>query len=117
MAEKMIAIGQKYGEQLVYLDQDIMNIFFKADKGELPDTYNKDAAVKHTELPIILHYLGNSKPWHYVDNSPNKHIYRKYLKMTPFKNLKSEGISLENFARKYVRLFRQKLSSGPDYNI
>jgi lipopolysaccharide biosynthesis glycosyltransferase len=117
MAEKMIEIGRKYGEQLVYLDQDIMNIFFKGDQGELEDTYNKDAAVKYTKLPIILHYLGNSKPWHYVDNSSNKHIYRKYLKMTPFKNLKPEGISLENFARKYVRLFRQKRSSGPDYTI
>lgn len=117
MAEKMIKIGSEYGEQLVYLDQDIMNIFFKGDQGELEETYNKDAAVKYTELPVILHYLGNSKPWHYVDNSPNKHIYRKYLKMTPFKNLKPEGISLENFARKYVRLWRQKRSSGPDYTI
>lgn len=117
MAEKMIEIGANYGEQLVYLDQDIMNIFFKSDYKELEDTYNKDAAVKYAELPIILHYLGNSKPWHFVDNSPNKHIYRKYLKMTPFKNLKPEGISLENFARKYVRLFRQKRSSGPDYSI
>lgn len=117
MAEKMIEIGQKYGEHLVYLDQDIMNIFFKDDQGELEDSYNKDAAVKYAKLPIILHYLGNSKPWHFVDNSPNKHFYRKYLKMTPFKNLKPEGITLENFARKYVRLFRQKRSSGPDYNI
>lgn len=117
MAEKMIAIARKYNEQLVYLDQDIMNIFFKGDQAELEDAYNKDAAIKHAKLPIILHYLGNSKPWHYVDNSPNKHFYKKYLKMTPFKNLKPEGISLENFARKYVRLFRQKRSAGPDYNI
>lgn len=117
MAEKMIEIGRKYGEQLVYLDQDIMNIFYNGDQGELEDTYNKDAAVKYGKLPIILHYLGNSKPWHYVDNSPNKHIYQKYLKMTPFKNLKPEGISLENFARKYVRLFRLKRSSGLDYTI
>ncbi|HET8830031.1 MAG TPA: glycosyltransferase family 8 protein [Pelobium sp.] len=117
MAEKMIEIGRKYGEQLVYLDQDIMNIFFKSEYKELEDTYNKDAAVEHAELPIILHYLGNSKPWHFVDNSPNKYLYRKYLKITPFKNLKPEGISLENFARKYVRLFRQKRGSGPDYSI
>jgi len=117
MAEKMIAVGQKYGEQLVYLDQDIMNIFFKTDHKGLDNTYNSDAAIKYGKSPIILHYLGNSKPWHFVDNSPNKGIYRKYLKMTPFKNLKAEGISLENFARKYVRLYRQKLSTGPDYTI
>lgn len=117
MAKKMIEIGKKYDNKLFYVDQDVMNIFFKADYKELEATYNKDAAVKYTKLPIILHYLGNSKPWHYVDNSPNKQYYHKYLKMTPFKNLKQEGISLENFARKYVRLFRQKRSSGPDYSI
>ena len=117
VAEKMIAIGQKYDKQLVYLDQDIMNIFFRTDYIELEETYNKDASIKHAERPIILHYFGNSKPWHFVDNSPYKRIYRKYLKMTPFKNLKSEGISLENFARKYVRLFRKKLNPEPDYSI
>ncbi|MFC5281960.1 glycosyltransferase family 8 protein [Pedobacter alpinus] len=117
MAEKMIEIGREYGKNLVYLDQDIMNIFFKNDKKELDATYNKDAVIKYPKLPIILHYLGNSKPWHYVDNSPNKHLYRKYLKMTPFRNLKTENITLENIGRKYVRFFRQKFSSGPDYTI
>ncbi|WP_442794613.1 glycosyltransferase family 8 protein [Pelobium manganitolerans] len=116
-AEKMIAIGQQYDKNLVYVDQDVMNVYFKTNYKELNDKYNADAAVKHVQLPVILHYHGISKPWHFVDNSPYKHIYRKYLKMTPFKNVKQQGISLENFARKYVRWFRQKLNPVPDYTI
>ena len=110
MAQKMIEVGQKYNEHLTYLDQDIQNIFFRVDQGDLEDTYNKDASIKYTRIPLILHYLGNSKPWHFVDNGPYKHIYHNYLKMTPFKNLKTENITLKNVARKYVRLFRQKLN-------
>lgn len=114
--KKMIEIGEKYGNQLTYHDQDILNIFFENNHANLDPRYNRDASIKHNTPPIILHYLGTSKPWHFVDNSPYKHIYRKYLKITPFKNVRTEGISLENFARKYVRLARKKFSSGPNYN-
>lgn len=108
VVQKMLDIGHQYNEHLSYLDQDILNIFFRKDQGNLEETYNKDASVKHIELPLVLHYMGNSKPWHFVDNGPYKHLYYKYLKKTPFKKVKTEKITLENVARKYVRLLKGK---------
>lgn len=113
ITEKMVAVGEKYHDQLTYHDQDILNIFFKDDKDVLDPVYNMDANLVHPELPIVLHYLGLSKPWQFTDNGPYKKCYNNYLRLTPFKNLKTETITVEKVARKYVRLFKRKMKIDP----
>lgn len=36
--------------------------------------------------PVIIHYTGGSKPWHFRNAHPYKSLYWKYLKMTPWKH-------------------------------
>jgi len=36
--------------------------------------------------PVIIHYTGGSKPWHFRNKHPYKSLYWKYLKMTPFRH-------------------------------
>ncbi len=108
--EKMLLIAEKYNETLAYWDQDLFNILYKDDYQILEETFNKDASVKYDLLPVVIHYMGISKPWQYIDNGPYKKIYYKYLKLTPYKEFNLEKITIEKIARKYVRLLKLNFS-------
>lgn len=107
---KMLLIAEKYNTKLTYWDQDLFNILFKDDHQFLEKTYNMNATVKHESLPIVIHYMGISKPWHFIDNGPYKNLYYKYIELTPFNGLNREKITIKKVARKYVRLFKLKIS-------
>jgi lipopolysaccharide biosynthesis glycosyltransferase len=36
--------------------------------------------------PVIIHYTGGSKPWHFRNRHPWKSMYWNYLKMTPYRH-------------------------------
>lgn len=36
------------------------------------------------KTPVIIHFIGSSKPWHFRNWHPHRKLYWKYLKMTPF---------------------------------
>lgn len=35
--------------------------------------------------PVIIHYTGSKKPWHYKSQHPWKHLYFRYLDMTQWR--------------------------------
>jgi len=53
-----------------------------------PPNYEKDNIFEITKNPKIIHYAGFIKPWFFLDPSPYKPIYWKYLKETPWKDYK-----------------------------
>lgn len=89
-----------YPENLLFNDQDVLNAllydkkifidfqwnmqdgFFRRKRKISPDTWSEiDKAMTN---PIILHYTGSKKPWHYKSEHPYKSEYFKYLDMTPW---------------------------------
>lgn len=48
------------------------------------------SAVKH---PVIVHYSGSAKPWHFGYRHPYRKTYWKYLRKTPFHHWFSNDIS------------------------
>jgi len=98
---KLIIIkAEQYKDHLKWHDQDVLNIFFVDACGKLDDAYNGFASNQLPKMPVILHFNGSSKPWHYFNDGPYKPVYWKYLKMTPFKNEKFEEITINNRIRK-----------------
>ena len=102
VANKLIEIADKYKDLLTWSDQDVLNIYFKNKCGRLDSTYNTFTNKVLAKTPIIIHFSGSSKPWHYLNNHPYKTQYWKYLNLTPFKNEKFEKVTFKKILKKYL---------------
>ncbi|RXK85022.1 glycosyltransferase family 8 protein [Chlorobaculum sp. 24CR] len=49
------------------------------------DCFSKEELREARANPIIIHYTGGSKPWHFRNRHPYKSLYWNYLKMTPYR--------------------------------
>lgn len=107
--EKLLQTAFKYLDKLKWHDQDILNIYFAGKSGVLNRKFNCITKKKIEKKPAIIHYSGASKPWHYIDNGPYKSEYKKYFKLTPFKDVKTEEIGAAKVYRKYLELFKSKI--------
>jgi lipopolysaccharide biosynthesis glycosyltransferase len=110
VSKKIIAMAEQYKDHLKWHDQDVLNIFFVNKSGILDAGYNGFASKLLPQMPIILHFNGSSKPWHYFNDGPYKSIYWKYLKMTPFKNEKFEEITINNRIRRLKNIVKKRLN-------
>ena len=85
ISKTLIDFAEKYNEQLILWDQDVLNLVFNNKWGELDFSYN---AFELTQMSIldykIIHYTGSSKPWHFRNKHPYKKLFWKYLYKTPF---------------------------------
>jgi lipopolysaccharide biosynthesis glycosyltransferase len=50
------------------------------------DCFSRSELVEARTNPVIIHYTGGSKPWHFKNSHPFKPLYWKYLKMTPYRH-------------------------------
>ena len=71
-------------------------VIFGDDFKEKYNCFSNDELKEAKENPVIIHYTGSSKPWHFRNNHQYKNLYWKYLKMTPFKRYIPEDITMLN---------------------
>lgn len=108
VTDKLIATAKQYMNDLLWWDQDVLNIYFFDKWSELPSTFNQKNVVKRLkQLPAIIHYAGYSKPWHYLNSHPYKKLYWKYLKLTPYKNAGYKDFTFKNIIKRIVFFNRQ----------
>lgn len=97
--------------QLRTCDQDVLNATMWKDIVHFPPIYNynywteKDIAQQlysSQELealkknPIVIHYIGPVKPWHYKSIHPKKTLWWHYLKQTPYKDYQAQDKTIKN---------------------
>ncbi len=105
-------------ETLESPDQDALNAVIDGKWKRLPLKYNQydkhtgkdskafSASFTAKELgeagaaPVIIHYVGGRKPWHYRCEHPKKDLYWKYLGMTPFKGYLPKDVTFRNMVSK-----------------
>ena len=111
ISAKLINMSTTYMDDLLYWDQDVLNMFFVNQWQPLDATYNALHLIwKRPEVPLIIHYAGASKPWNYLDRHPYKSCYFRYLKLTPFKEKKYADFSYLKMPYKYYRDARHFLN-------
>lgn len=89
--------------ELVLYDQDLLNALLHDDKKFIAHRWNvqdgflrrrrvermpADSLVKlehELQHPVIIHYTGSKKPWHYKSQHPWKGLYFRYLDMTKWR--------------------------------
>ena len=106
MEEQAMRFGCKHGKRQRFADQDRLNYIFKGNVIYVPLTWNmmldktyrqerdarghvtypySDKEFYEAETnPKIIHYVNRTRPWCYGHKHPNKALYWKYLKKTPF---------------------------------
>jgi lipopolysaccharide biosynthesis glycosyltransferase len=95
-------------------DQDALNKIFRSQWFLLPHKWNKFSICpidmltfidcrdkyEYIKYPMIIHYVSSPKPWFNFPVRPDKHLYYKYLKLTPWKDVKP-AILRDNYFRVY----------------
>lgn len=108
--EGLMRTADKFKENLLWWDQDVLNIYFYDKWFELNPTYNSLHLLhKYSNAPVIIHYAGSSKPWDFMNKHPYKAQYWKYLRRTPFKNYRPADLTARNIIK---RIYQMLLSKG-----
>ena len=85
-----LEVFAKEKERFTYVDQCFLNLFYKGDIGALSPEYNDIIyrVIKYTDSEIqkknvndiVIHFVGNIKPWKYLYNNKMYKIYWKYAR-------------------------------------
>ncbi len=68
---------------------------FRGYAGMFPDNVLANAR-RH---PVIIHFSGASKPWHFHRKHPFRHLYWKYRRRTPFRRYFSEDLTVSRITK------------------
>ncbi len=105
-------------------DQDVLNVTLCSKVKYMPPRYNMNFFIERDikaqiwtkeeiedvkKHPVIIHYIGLVKPWHYISFHPKTGLWWRYLRLTPFAGtFVPKGRTFENFFKKYyLLLFRR----------
>ncbi|WP_321478893.1 glycosyltransferase family 8 protein [uncultured Bacteroides sp.] len=96
--KKALDYIQKYPERLLFNDQDVLNALLYNQKKNISFRWNMQDGFfrrkrrlrkeswneldRDLKSPVIIHYTGAKKPWHYKSMHPYKSIYFRYLDLT-----------------------------------
>jgi len=99
-------------------DQDIFNAIFNGnwkrlslkfnqyeknpdlDYKKLKNFFSDDEILEAQKEPVIIHFIGGRKPWHYRNEHIQKDLYWKYLLLTPYKDYRPNDKTLRNIISK-----------------
>lgn len=115
-------------DELKFLDQDVINSVIDGRWKKAPLKYNaissyvresvlKNDYFKKEEIleaynnPVVIHYTGGRKPWHYKSRNKFRHLYWKYLALTPFKDYVEPDRTFLNIIKKNITIFFKSLKS------
>lgn len=109
ISEKTLEYIKNNPEKLEFHDQDALNFIFSGGGGIfLKNIYNftvygfENKFKKIKKLPIIIHYVGNIKPWNFSYIGPFKENYFEYLKITPWRDFKYKDKNIKTVIKKIV---------------
>ena len=114
--EKVIEFISRKPEVIRFVDQDGLNSVINGNWLELHPKYNlhtrllyidyaADSPIKEATInPSIIHYTGPSKPWHFRNIHPYKHLYWKHLRKTPYKYFIPDDLNIINIIKWTVPL-------------
>ncbi|MFB9278562.1 glycosyltransferase family 8 protein [Cohnella cellulosilytica] len=109
LTDRVLAYAAEHGERLLFHDQDALNAVLHGEWLELPPEWNlqsnmltANARKAGSEEPIVVHYTGVSKPWHYDNVHPYRSEYYHYLNLTAWRRYRPP-VTLGGLAKKAVK--------------
>lgn len=117
LTERVIELVKRKPEAMVFSDQCGINSIVNGRWKEVDPKFNlvhsyagenisgytgmfpEGALEKARERPVIIHFSGGSKPWHFRRKHPYRHLYWKYRRKTPFKRYFSEDLTVPRITK------------------
>lgn len=117
LTERVIELVKRKPEAMVFSDQcginSIVNGRWKEvdPKFNLVHSYAGDNISEYTGMfpdnvlanarkhPVIIHFSGGSKPWHFNRKHPYRYLYWKYRRKTPFRRYFSEDLTVSRITK------------------
>lgn len=115
LAGQMNLFTQKNFGRISAPDQDFLNYICQKKTLYIPPKYNMNYALEKDIIakiwdkkevkeaktsPVIVHYIGPIKPWSILSMHPQRKLWWKYLKETPFADFRPKDATLHNYVRK-----------------
>ncbi len=72
---------------------NVQGCFFEADIDTYSACFPRRTLIAAIQSPVIVHYSGSGKPWHFGYKHPYRKLYWDYLQKTPFYHLFSTDIT------------------------
>ncbi|WP_347100788.1 glycosyltransferase family 8 protein [Sagittula stellata] len=90
-------------ERVVWADQDALNSVLDTDVKDLDRRWNTlRNCLDRTPDPVIVHFNGAAKPWHFGTRHAYRNAYRHWLKKTPWPSPLMEKDSLRHRLKETV---------------
>lgn len=111
LQKKFFAFTRQHMSVINSPDQDVLNAVLYKAVSYFPPIYNynywtekdiahqlftKEEVQAAIHRPVIIHYIGPVKPWHYKSIHPKKAMWWHYLKQTPYKDYRPKDKNLKN---------------------
>jgi lipopolysaccharide biosynthesis glycosyltransferase len=124
--DALVACALERGEQLLWVDQDALNIVLGGNRLPLHPRWNcmnsvlnfpwsaavfgAEAVAEARRHPGIRHFEGpaTNKPWHYLCDHEGRELYFHHRRSTPWPRYRLEGLT----ARNVIRRLGRRLPSG-----
>jgi lipopolysaccharide biosynthesis glycosyltransferase len=94
----------KYNQQSVIYEEDYLEKYNCFPVGDL---------IEAKSNPVIVHYTGSSKPWHFINKHPYKYLYLKYLRLTPYWYVLPTDFTLRNIIKWMIPDALKKMINKP----
>ena len=126
ITEKCLDFLEKFRRNIQFHDQDILNGVLRGKwleldpkfnvVGSLFERKNKKSKISIPQNPLIVHFTGSVKPWHFASKHPFKKDYWYYRNKTIYKSSLADDFSLitlvkaisPNFIKKFLIKFLKK---------
>lgn len=108
-------------ERIAFVDQCGLNAIINGRWLKIPPKYNQQACIfeKNINLscyieseleeakknPVVIHYTGSLKPWHFSNKHPYKKKYWHYRSKTDYRSYLSDDLNLFEFLKFYTPNF------------
>lgn len=73
---------------------NVQTTLFDLAKSALP--FPQDQIKEALTQPVIVHFIGPVKPWHYLSRHPLRHLYAEHRRQTPWPQFDLEGRTWKN---------------------
>jgi len=115
--EDVIAMVKRKPEAMMFSDQcginaivngrwkevdpkfNLVHAYAGEDVSAYTDMFPDQVLTNARERPVIIHFSGASKPWHFRRKHPFRHLYWKYRNQTPFRRYFSEDLTLPRITK------------------
>ena len=117
LKERVIELVKRMPEAMVYSDQcginsivngrwtgvdpkfNLVHAYADEDISGLAKMFPENVLTNARKHPVIIHFSGASKPWHFRRKHPYRYLYWKYRGKTPFRRYFSEDLTVSRITK------------------